>query len=291
MPEKIALGTVQFGQNYGCANQVGQVLSNEVRRILSLAKEKRIGVIDTAISYGTSEEVLGEIGVDSFRIVTKLPPFPKDQSNIAGWVYEQVCGSLVHLKQKKIFGLLLHRSHDLLESDGERLAGVLTDLKATGLVEKIGVSIYSPEELDAVYSKIKINLVQAPLNVIDRRLQVSGWLDRLKDNDVEVHVRSVFLQGLLLMERGRIPAKFSPWSKLWDEWDYKLKIEDMSPLAACLSYPLSLEQVDQVVVGVDSAKQLQDILAAVSYADLSNDTAFMVSNDLRLINPVNWNKL
>jgi aryl-alcohol dehydrogenase-like predicted oxidoreductase len=291
MLEKIALGTVQFGQNYGCANQVGQVLSNEVQRILSLAKEKRIGVVDTAISYGTSEEVLGKIGVDSFRIVTKLPPFPKDQSNIAGWVHEQVCGSLVRLKQKKIFGLLLHRSHDLLESYGERLAGVLTDLKATGIVEKIGVSIYSPEELDAVYKKIKINLVQAPLNVIDRRLQFSGWLDRLKDKDVEVHVRSVFLQGLLLMERGRIPAKFSPWSGLWDEWGYKLKIEDMSPLAACLSYPLSLEQVDQVVVGVDSAKQLQDIIAAVSDASLNNDTSFMISNDLRLINPSNWNKL
>ena len=134
-------------------------------------------------------------------------------------------------------------------------------------------------------------MIQAPLNVIDRRLQTSGWLDRLKDDGVEVHTRSAFLQGLLLMERNKIPQKFSRWSKLWDQWHEKSKNTVVSRIAACLAYPLSLEQVDQVIVGVDSAVQLLEILQAAMKVNEGPDTSFMCSSDLDLINPSNWNQL
>jgi len=285
---KIALGAVQFGLDYGIANETGQVKDAEVDQILSQSKKSGIDVLDTAITYGTSEDVLGQIGVDNFRVVTKLPSFPKDQDNIAFWVHGQVDASLKRLKQKKIYGLLLHRSQDLLSSDGDRLVEILAELKAAGLVEKVGVSIYGPEELDLIFDKIKIDLVQAPLNVVDRRLQSSGWLGRLKDNGIEVHIRSVFLQGLLLMERQHVPEKFSRWSKLWDQWNQKLETAKVSRLVACLSYPLFLEQVDRVIVGVDSAKQLSEILEAAKSANNELDTAFMRSSDVDLINPSRW---
>jgi len=286
--QKLALGTVQFGLNYGVANEAGQVTSDEVQRILLFAGDKKIDVLDTAIAYGTSEDVLGQVGVDDFRVVTKLPSFPKAQDDISFWVREQVDASLKRLRQKKTYGLLLHRPQDLLGSDGDQLVEVLAELKAEGLVEKIGVSIYDPEDIDLVYDKIKIDLVQAPLNVVDRRLQSSGWLDRLKDNGVEVHVRSVFLQGLLLMEQRQIPAKFSRWSNLWDQWNQTLEAASVSPLVACLSYPLSLEQVDRVIVGVDSAKQLSEILEAAKSANDEFDATFMRSSDVNLINPSKW---
>jgi aryl-alcohol dehydrogenase-like predicted oxidoreductase len=288
---KLALGTVQFGLEYGIANEVGQVSLDEAQYVLSLAKENEIDVLDTAIAYGASEEVLGKVGVDEFRVVTKLPSLSADQSDIARCVRDQVEASLKRLGQERLYGLLLHRSKDLLGSKGEQLIQALVDLKNEGVVQKIGVSIYSPDELEMVCSKIKIDLVQAPLNVVDRRLQSSGWLDRLKDDGVEVHTRSAFLQGLLLMERSKIPQKFSRWSSLWDHWHEKLKVLGVSPLAATLAYPLSLEQVDQVIVGVDNAKQLKDILAAVNEADHALDASFMTSNDTNLINPSNWNNL
>jgi len=288
---KIALGTVQFGLNYGIANFSGQTSLTEVGQILLLARKKKIDVLDTAIAYGASEEALGIAGVDGFRTITKLPPISEDQDDICLWVSRQVDGSLKRLKQKKIYGLLLHRPQDLLTSDGYRLVEALAQLKVDGLVEKIGVSIYGPEELDLIFDKIKIDLVQAPLNVVDRRLQTSGWLGRLKDNGVEIHVRSVFLQGLLLMEPRQIPAKFSRWSKLWGQWHQKLEAADVSRLVACLSYPFSLEQVDRVIVGVDSAKQLAEILEASKSANDKLDATFMQSSDVNLINPSNWARL
>jgi aryl-alcohol dehydrogenase-like predicted oxidoreductase len=288
---KLALGTVQFGLDYGIANEAGQVSLGEAQSILSLAKENEIDVLDTAIVYGTSEEVLGKLNVNEFRVVTKLPSLPDDQNDITHWVTAQVRKSLARLRQNKTYGLLLHQSKDLLGSKGGQLIQALADLKNNGLVQKIGVSIYSPDELEVVCEKIKIDLVQSPLNVVDRRLQSSGWLDRLKDDGVEVHTRSAFLQGLLLMERSKIPQKFSRWSSLWDRWHEKLKISGSSPLSASLAYPLSLEQVDRVIVGVDSVKQLKAILEAGSWPEYSLDTLCMISNDTDLINPSRWGRL
>lgn len=288
---KLALGTVQFGLGYGVANEVGQVESAEVEKIMTSAKKHAIDILDTAIAYGTSEQVLGRVGVDGFRVITKLPSLPEVQNNVAHWVTEQVRESLARLGQKKLYGLLLHRSEDLLGSKGGQLIQALADLKNDGLVQKIGISIYSPDEFDEVYQKTKIDLVQAPLNVIDRRIETSGWLVRLKDDGVEVHTRSAFLQGLLLMERSKIPKKFSRWSSLWDQWHEKLKILGVSPLTASLAYPLSLAQVDQVVVGVDSASQFVEILQAAENINEGPDTSFMRSADLDLINPSNWNHL
>jgi len=289
---KLALGTVQFGLDYGVANVVGQVQLAEARSMLSLASASGIDVLDTAIAYGTSEEVLGKVGADRFRVVTKLPSLPLiDEDGIACWVRDQVEASLARLGQKQIYGLLLHRPHDLLGADSDLLIQALIDLKATGIIEKIGISIYSPDELDPICKKVQIDLVQAPLNVIDRRMETSGWLDRLKDDGVEVHIRSVFLQGLLLMERSKIPQKFSHWSMLWGGWHEKLQDSGVSALAACLAYPLSLEQVDRVIVGVDTAAQLAEIIQASNQTKADLDTSFMTSTDTDLINPSNWNHL
>lgn len=288
---KLALGTVQFGLDYGVANEAGQVKSAEVEQILSEAKKNGIDILDTAIAYGNSEEVLGKVGIDGFRVVTKLPSLPADQSNIARWVIDQVGASLKRLGQEKLYGLMLHRPQDLLGLNGTRLIQALADLKNDGLVQRIGISIYCPDELDEIIRKAPIDLVQAPLNIIDRHMETSGWLDRLNDDGVEIHTRSVFLQGLLLMERNKIPQKFSRWSSLWDQWHEKMKILGGSPLAVSLAYPLSLEQVDQVIVGVDSAAQLLEILKAAEKANEGPDTSFMCSTDLDLINPSNWSHL
>lgn len=289
--KKVALGTVQFGLDYGVANETGQVSLCEAQRVLSLAKGNGIDVLDTAVAYGTSEQVLGKVGVDGFRVVTKLSSLPEDPSNVASWVTEQVRESLLRLGQKKLYGLLLHRAQDLLGPTGAHVNKALSDLKNDGVIKKIGVSIYSPEELEVVCKKNKIDLVQAPLNVVDRRLQSSGWLDRLKDDGVEVHTRSAFLQGLLLMEQSKIPQKFWRWSNLLGLWHERLEVLGVSPLVASLAYPLSIKHVDQVIVGVDSAAQLSKILHAAENASEVPDTSFMSSADLDLINPSNWNHL
>jgi len=285
---KLALGTVQFGLGYGVKNKSGQTSFAEAGKIWSVAKIAGIDLIDTAIAYGESEQVIGGLGVEGFKVVTKLPPIPVYIDDVAGWAEYQVSHSLRRLGVESVYALLLHRSSDFLQEHGRSLIGALDNLRKKGLVEKIGVSIYDPSELDSLLKIVEIGLVQAPLNLIDDRLESSGWLQRLEEQNIEVHTRSAFLQGLLLMEREEIPAKFERWSSLWDEWHRQLTMSKTSAVAACLSYPLSLRQVSRVVVGVETAEQLEWLIKAAGGPFVNQDWTFMRLQDPILMNPSNW---
>ncbi len=291
MTSKLALGTVQFGLDYGISNQHGQVGLLEGKSIIERAAVASINTLDTAISYGVSEEVLGKIGVSGFNIVTKLPPFPKSHLDPDSWVEGQVIASLKRLGVPKLYGLLVHRSDDLIGNSGVNLSNAMTRVKADGLVQKVGISIYSPLELDNLNPLIRLDLVQSPLSIIDRRLETSGWLSRLHRECVEVHTRSTFLQGLLLMPRDKIPFMFENWRFILDKWADSLEKFDICPTAACLSYPLSIPEVDRVVVGVDSANQLEELIAASQVSIPQYDFSFMSSEDQMLIDPSKWSPL
>ncbi len=284
---RLALGTVQFGMNYGIANQSGQVTLDEAKAVVRLSRASGFDTLDTAISYGNSEERLGQIGVNDWRIVSKLPAVPTGCSNIAEWVATAVDESLQRLKADKLHGLLLHRPQQLLEQEGDQLYLALQGLKLDGRVQKIGISVYDPSELDGIVSRFKIDLVQAPFNVLDRRLIETGWLQRLSNQDTELHIRSVFLQGLLLMKPADRPLKFNRWISLWSKWDEWLADCGLSSLQACLCYALSFQQISKVIVGLDSAKQLNEIRLA-SAGPIPDLPDGLGTNDLDLISPSNW---
>lgn len=287
---RLALGTVQFGLPYGIANQNGQVTRSAAKTMLQLAAANGIDTLDTAIAYGESESCLGEAGTQGFKLVTKLPAVPDGHNNINGWVHEQVAASLRRLDTGSVYGLLLHRSEQLLGSNGNLLFRALQSLKEVGLVQKIGVSIYSPSELDALIPRYRFDLVQAPFSVIDRRLSSSGWLKRLKQEGVEIHTRSVFLQGLLLMPESEIPSKFAPWSQLWDKWHHWLANHSVPAIRACLAYPLSFSEIDRVVVGADSKSHLEQIIGA-ALDEVPGNLPDICCEDEKLINPAHWPQL
>ncbi len=290
MIERLALGTVQFGVAYGVANRSGQPNRDEAEMILALARGAGIDTLDTAIAYGESERRLGEIGVKCWRVVTKLPAVPDDAPDVSAWVRESVTGSLARLGVPSITGLLLHRSADLLGRHGAALAAALRKERNDGRVTKIGVSIYEPAELDATWPVLSPDLVQAPFSVFDRRLESSGWLARLYDEGIEVHTRSAFLQGLLLMAPSDRPNKFDRWSAVWTKWSEWLDATGMRAVRAALAHALSYPEISRVLVGVDSAEQLAEIIAhaAVSTA---RAPASLATDDPDLLNPSRWNTL
>jgi len=163
-------------------------------------------------------------------------------------------------------------------------------LQAQGLVCRSGVSIYDPAELDILEGRFALGIVQAPFNVLDRRLETSGWLLRLKARDTEIHTRSSFLQGLLLLPPARRPARFNRWASLWLAWDEWLAAERIRPVRACLGFVFRYPQIDRVVVGVDNAAHLAELLA-VDAAGSSEPPAQLSSEDLDLINPSKWSSL
>jgi len=287
---KLALGTAQFGLPYGIANMAGQVSQPEAKTMLQLAAVSGIDTLDTAVAYGESETLLGKVGTQGFKLVTKLPTAPEDRADLRGWVQRKVAGSLTRLGVSDLYGLLLHRPEQLLGANGKELYQTLQDLKECGKVQKVGISIYSPDELDPIIKRFRIDLVQAPFNLVDRRLNTSGWLQRLKDESIEIHTRSAFLQGLLLMPQAAIPRKFAPWASLWGRWHNWLSDHDASAVQICLAFPLSFSAIDRVVVGADSANQLEQIIRAAGGAVRGNWPDLNCDAE-RLINPSHWPQL
>ena len=287
---KLALGTAQFGLDYGIANQTGRVPAGEVQQILQLALLHQIDTLDTAIAYGESERVLGQSGVSDWRVISKLPVVPADCSDLDGWVEQCITSSLNRLDIDILDGLLLHQPMQLLEPGGERLSRALSRLQTRGLVSRLGVSVYDFDALGLLMARLPCGLIQAPFSILDQRLVQTGWAARLRSADVEIHARSVFLQGLLVMPPAQRPASFHLWSQTFADWDHWLYRTGLNPLEACLRFALTSAAVDKVVVGIDSLAQLQQLLA-IEHLPLVDLPTWQSSPPSELINPSRWNKL
>jgi len=158
--------------------------------------------------------------------------------------------------------LLLHNSNSLLSSNGNEIYKGMKNIKKEGLSKKIGISIYDFNTLKKILNKFELNLVQAPLNILDQRLLQTGWLQRLKKRKIEVHVRSVFLQGILLSTYSKLPKKLKKLSKsliMFEKWLIK---NNYTPLQACISLVFGQQKLDGVIMGFDSKNQLNQILKA-----------------------------
>lgn len=164
----------------------------------------------------------------------------------------------------------------------------MVELKGQQLVSKIGVSVYSAQQIDQLMDKFAIDLVQIPINVLDQRLLASGHLNKLKQQNIEIHSRSVFLQGLLLMGMDEIPSYFLAFKSHLDKWQQLIQSHDITPLQGALSFALSIPEIDKVVVGVNNVSQLIEIVAACNtYIDATQFEG-IASMDTNLINPSNW---
>jgi len=282
---RIVLGGAQLGLPYGILNG-GETLSREeVARILDTAVGHGIDSIDTAIAYGQSESVIGETAQNRFNIISKLPPLPLEVSNVSEWVHMQVDASLARLKCKSLDALLLHRPQDLVEQHGAELYAAINSLKIKKIIQRFGISIYAPDELADIIGKFDIDVVQAPLNVFDRR--ILGVIDQLTARNIEVHVRSVFLQGVLIASPIDRPQRFQPWSEhfaLFDEWVHS---SGMSAMACCLGFALQQPGIAKLVIGTMSAESLTEIMDSVPNIHLEVP-ADLQSSIKQLIDPRVW---
>ena len=289
---KIALGTVQFGVDYGVNAATGKVPYNEVIKILNIARSNNIKLLDTAPSYGFSEEVLGKVGIQDFEVVTKTRSFNKNiiSSEEIQFLNNDFNQSLKLLSKKSIYGILIHNPSDLLKPGSEKIFEYLQELKKQGLISKIGVSVYTYEQFQKVNEYFDVDLIQLPLSILDRRLVHSGVLNKIYKKGIEIHARSIFLQGLLLMSQKTRPKKFDQWRVLWSIWDEWLNDNHLSPLEASIRYAISLPQISKVLVGVDSSEQLRNIIS-VSDGVLPEIPHDFFTDDINLLNPSNWNNL
>ena len=282
---RIVLGGAQLGLPYGILNGGETLNREEVARILDTAVGHGIDSIDTAITYGQSESVIGETAQNRFNIISKLPPLPSEVSNVSEWVHMQVDASLARLNCKSLDALLLHRPQDLVEQHGAELYAAINSLKIKKIIQRFGISIYAPDELDGIIGKFDINVVQAPLNVFDRR--ILGVIDQLTARNIEVHVRSVFLQGVLIASPKDRPQRFQPWSEHFSRFDTWVHSTGVSAMACCLGFALQQPGVAKLVIGTTSAESLAEIMNSVPnmYLEVPAD---LQSSSEQLIDPRVW---
>jgi aryl-alcohol dehydrogenase-like predicted oxidoreductase len=288
---RLGLGTAQLGLPYGISNAAGQPSEAEAGEIVRLALGNGIETIDTAPAYGGAEALLGRLlPAGRGRVVTKTEPLRESRvtASTCDAVRRSAERSLERLGRERLDGMLVHHGSDLALPGGDKLAACLVELRDAGLVDKIGVSVYDRAELDAAGALLPLEIVQLPLNAFDQRFLRDGTLAELQGKGVEIHVRSVFLQGLLLMDPDGVPAHLGavrPALRRFRQLGQRHGLDALeTAFAAVRDLP-----VDVVLAGANSAEELAACVAAMeapALGDLSIDE--LAVDDPAVIDPRRW---
>jgi len=283
---KLVIGSAQLGMNYGLFNNK-KISAKEFKKIEKLVLKSKINFIDTAASYGDSENIIGNSKLRNLHIITKIRLPKKKNIYIKNWVLKKISKSLNKLKINKIYGLLIHDYKDLLGNYGKNYLLCLLELKKKKIINKIGISVYSPQELKKIWKFWKPDIVQVPFNPLDNRILDSGWVDVLKKSKVKIFVRSVFLQGLLINENSflRINKNHKIILNRFRNWCYK---NNISFIQACINFVKQFKKFDYLVVGFNNYNQLKEIIGAFNKKQIIIPKNFS-SNKLNFIDPRRWN--
>lgn len=287
MLDRISLGTVQFGLPYGVANTDGPVASEEAHEILSSAHLHGIRKLDTAALYGPSESVIGSFGKNDWTIATKLASLPNACPSVAIWVEAELKASLARLHVASIDTVLLHRPDDLLGSSGKELYDALDACRENGLCNCVGISLYSANEIEQYLERYQLDVVQLPFNILDRGLVTSGLARDLSAAGIQLQVRSIFLQGLLLMGVDEQVRRFPQAEPLWRAFRGWCSANEVSAHEACVRFALGQADFDAIIVGVDSTKQLEALLALAEAGPLDVPDG-LSTTDRDIIDPRRW---
>lgn len=281
---KLGLGTVQFGLNYGINNSYGVPENTEIKKIFSNAAQSGIQVLDTAYGYGDAEIKIQQFAEKKFKIVTKFAAVKSGEELVA-----QLNSSLNNLKTTSVYGYLAHNSENLINLPD--LWQTLLAAKENKQIEKIGYSLYSCEQLEKLLElNMMPDLVQLPYSLLDRRFE--SYLPQLKKIGTEIHVRSVFLQGLYYMDQSALPEKLKKLKPNLDELKKCCSDFNITIGALSLNFVLDNKNIDLAVIGVDSEVQLKQNIQIVKNWKYNQEIIEFVNQIkveyVELLNPANW---
>lgn len=280
LKKRIIIGSANFTQEYG-ADSI-KVKSNEIKKILNLAKKNNIYKIDTAEDYLKNKNLFKNIN-KKLEITSKMITNYK-------WISAEYCQKKIeshfkNLNTKKIGTLLIHDPKILFTQNGFKVFKNLENLKDKKYFSKIGLSIYDTDQLSYLTTEFNIDIIQCPYNILNKKILSSGWFDRLKNLGLDIHVRSLFLQGLLVNKSIYKKKYFKKWKKIFSRWFSALEDNNISPIDYCLSDIMNKE-FDGIVVGINSLDNFREIL---NFRKINIDKIYNLKiNDLKLIDPRKW---
>jgi aryl-alcohol dehydrogenase-like predicted oxidoreductase len=281
---KLALGTVQFGLDYGISNSRGKVDEQTVKAILEEAYSHGIHMLDTARAYGNSEEVIGNYLMTGqpYQIISKIRGGVTNPQEIL----QEFELSSIALQRSSLYAYMFHQFDDLYQNP--ELWVAIEALKEKGKIEKAGVSLYYPWQLEwLLENKIDFDLVQIPYSILDRRFE--PYLEKLKEYQVEIHIRSVFLHGLYFMAADQLSTFFDPVKSFLNDLQQNISSENLP--AMLLYFVLQNKHVDRIVIGVTNLEELRANLSETK----NNDLGMLEQLEIPQLNeqiliPSNWPK-
>lgn len=290
MKNKIILGTVQFGLDYGINNPNGKPNQILVNELLDTALEKEVVILDTAEAYGDSQEVIGRYHQQSkrkFKIITK---FSSSRTDLPSDINARVKINIKTLAVDSLYCYMFHNYADF-KAYYPVFKSNIAELKEEGLIKKIGVSIYTNEELEDLLNFEAIEVVQLPFNLLDNAKHRASILKRAKAKGIEIHTRSAFLQGLFFKEEEAIPESIQPLNSALNKIKRMAESHNLEISCLALNYVCQKEYIDNVLIGVDTVKQLKENLELIEN-QLAKDVMLEVDQidveEKSLLNPSNW---
>jgi len=295
---KLVLGTAQLGLDYGIANKSGKPEENKAFEIMKYAAEKGINYFDTAYSYGNSEIIIGkflkihEKYKNKVNIITKMAPLNKEkleEKDINNRFFE----SLHRLRQESIYCYMIHNFSDI-ENDCDEIGKVFLKLKENNYIKKIGVSIYDQFQLEYLVKYFDFDLIQLPISIFDQRLIEQDILHNLKRKNIEVHVRSIFLQGLLFLEENNLPPKMNKFKNYISKLNAISLKYNFSKEEIALLFVNAINEIDKIVIGVEKISQLQRNVKILDKSESFNKIKTLINfedfsiEDTNIIDPRRW---
>lgn len=285
---KIVLGTANFQKNYGYRTK-SIIKTKKIKKIIILLR-KKINHLDTAINYTGVDNQLGKLNLKNFKISTKIPKIHSrlSKDKIENKIFHNLLNSKKKLGIRKFDIVYFHQPTDLLNNNGKYIYNALIKLKEEKIISKIGISVYSKEIIFKIVNKFKIDIVQMPINILDRRFLNKKLIIILKKKKIKIYARSIFLQGVLLKDKKALPRYFFRWNKLFNNWYDWNRANNQKLLDTALKFVLDLKIVDKIIIGISSEKQLMSILKSLKKLKNIKFPKNIFSNDLKLIDPRLW---
>lgn len=290
MNNKLILGTVQFGLNYGINNKEGKLPKLEIFKILEKAYDLGIRTLDTAEAYGTAHDIINEfhkLVPFRFKIISK---FSGDIKKYPNDILERLKIHVHYFDVSKLEAYFFHSFKDF-KSSLKRDNLVLQKIKDSNLTNKIGVSVYTNEQIEEVINHKEINLIQLPFNLFDNESKRGEVISKAKERGVEIHTRSVFLQGLFLKDNGSLKGNLVELKNDLNDLNELLITYRIETVIAALNYVCSKSYIDKVLIGVDNIDQLKMNLDSLEY-DLPQKLIKKIDQinvkNKELLNPSQW---
>lgn len=285
----VILGTAQLGMNYGISNTHGRPSNEQANNLLSYAASQGVALLDTAQAYGASEDIIGDYSKTRFEVQTKVGRFPESDQDFGEWLVSKVERSRNKISNHNLKTVFLHDSDQFQGELRRRSISALHYLMREFPNLKLGASIYDPSEWQYLKEIEEISIYQIPFSILDRRFERSGIIQEMVDSGKSVQARSIYLQGLLLMNISQVPKYFHKWLYVIKDFHDFCRKVGVSPIQASSSFVMSNPIFEGILMGFNNMNEMQYFINESRDENLTlGDYPTFGDLDSELLDPRMW---